>query len=102
MSPLVLVGFCIWWWCMVFRERVLHLRNSGSLMHCLMLSAVSLLWLLLVSLASLLEILTLSTLRYLCLAKGIFAGLWFDLQASWARTVDVAPAATCKHSFSST
>ena len=34
MSPLVLVGFCIWWWCMVFRERVLHLRNSGSLMHC--------------------------------------------------------------------
>ena len=34
-----------------------------------------------------------------CLAKGISAGLWFDLEASWALATGKQPAATCKRSW---
>ena len=34
-----------------------------------------------------------------CLAKGISAGLWVDLEASWALACGVQPAATCKRAW---
>ena len=34
-----------------------------------------------------------------CLAKGISAGLWVDLEASWASATGMQPAATCKHTW---
>ena len=37
-----------------------------------------------------------------CLAKGIMAGLWVDLEESWAVAGRVQPAATCKRTWQST
>ena len=34
-----------------------------------------------------------------CLAKGISAGLWVDLEASWALTAGMQPAPTCKRDW---
>ena len=34
-----------------------------------------------------------------CLAKGISAGLWVDLEASWALTTGMQPAPTCKRGW---
>ena len=34
-----------------------------------------------------------------CLAKGISAGLWVDLEEAWALAAGLQPAATCKHSW---
>ena len=34
-----------------------------------------------------------------CLAKGIMAGLWVDLEASWALASGRAPGVTCKQDF---
>ena len=34
-----------------------------------------------------------------CLAKGISAGLWVDLEASWALASGVQPASTCKRAW---
>ena len=34
-----------------------------------------------------------------CLAKGFSAGLWVDLEASWALADGMQPASTCKHSW---
>ena len=34
-----------------------------------------------------------------CLSKGIFAGLWVDLESAWAFASGVPPAATCKRSL---
>ena len=39
--------------------------------------------------------------RIPCLAKGISAGLWVDLEASWALAGGVQPAATCKRTWDS-
>ena len=36
-----------------------------------------------------------------CLSKGISAGLWFDLEASWALATGEQPAATCERSWDS-
>ena len=36
-----------------------------------------------------------------CLAKGISAGLWVDLEASWALASGRQPAATCKREWGS-
>ena len=36
-----------------------------------------------------------------CLAKGISAGLWVDLEASWAAAVGRVPAVTCKRTWDS-
>ena len=36
-----------------------------------------------------------------CLAKGISAGLWVDLEASWALASGGQPAATCKREWGS-
>ena len=36
-----------------------------------------------------------------CLAKGISAGLWVDLEASWALVSGGQPAATCKREWGS-
>ena len=36
-----------------------------------------------------------------CLLKGISAGSWFGLQASWAHASRTATGAACKHSFAS-
>ena len=35
-----------------------------------------------------------------CLAKGISAGLWVDLEASWALACGLQPAPTCKRTWS--
>ena len=35
-----------------------------------------------------------------CLAKGISAGLWVDLDASWALACGLQPAPTCKRTWS--
>ena len=34
-----------------------------------------------------------------CLAKGISAGLWVDLESSWAFASGMPPAATCKRAW---
>ena len=34
-----------------------------------------------------------------CLSKGIFAGLWVDLESAWAFASGVSPAATCKRAW---
>ena len=34
-----------------------------------------------------------------CLAKGISAGLWVDLEASWALASGVQPASACKRAW---
>ena len=39
--------------------------------------------------------------KILCLAKGISAGLWVDLEASWALASGAQPAATCKREWGS-
>ena len=36
-----------------------------------------------------------------CLLKGLEAGLWFDLQSSWAAASGVAPLPTCCRAFGS-
>ena len=36
-----------------------------------------------------------------CLAKGVMAGLWVDLEASWALASGGAPGVTCKQDFES-
>ena len=35
-----------------------------------------------------------------CLSKGIFAGLWVDLESAWAFASGVSPAVTCKRAWS--
>ena len=35
-----------------------------------------------------------------CLSKGIFAGLWVDLESAWAFASGVSPAVTCKRTWS--
>ena len=37
-----------------------------------------------------------------CLAKGISAGLWFDLEGSWALATGRQPTRTCKRSWTAT
>ena len=37
-----------------------------------------------------------------CLAKGISAGLWVDLESAWALACGVQPAVTCKRTCGST
>ena len=34
-----------------------------------------------------------------CLSKGIFAGLWVDLESAWAFACGVSPAVTCKRAW---
>ena len=34
-----------------------------------------------------------------CLSKGIFAGLWVDLESAWAFASGVPPAVTCKRAW---
>ena len=34
-----------------------------------------------------------------CLSKGIFAGLWVDLESAWAFASGVSPAVTCKRAW---
>ena len=34
-----------------------------------------------------------------CLSKGIFAGLWVDLESAWAFASGVSPAVTCKRTW---
>ena len=34
-----------------------------------------------------------------CLSKGIFAGLWVDLESAWAFASGVSPSATCKRAW---
>ena len=36
-----------------------------------------------------------------CLAKGILAGLWVDLEAAWALAAGIRPAVTCKRTWGS-
>ena len=36
-----------------------------------------------------------------CLAKGISAGLWVDLEEAWALTAGLRPAPTCKREWGS-
>ena len=40
--------------------------------------------------------------KIFCLAKGISAGLWVDLQAAWAFASGRQPGVTCKRSWDST
>ena len=37
-----------------------------------------------------------------CLAKGIMAGLWVDLEASWASASGWVPGLTCRQDWGST
>ena len=37
--------------------------------------------------------------KILCLAKGISAGLWVDLEEAWALAAGLRPAATCKRTW---
>ena len=48
-----------------------------------------------------LEIFNVEPTKIPCLSKGISAGLWFDLEASWALPTGEQPASTCTRSWSS-
>ena len=37
--------------------------------------------------------------KFPCLSKGIFAGLWVDLESAWAFASGVSPAVTCKRAW---
>ena len=37
--------------------------------------------------------------RFLCLSKGISAGLWVDLDAAWSAAKGQHPGVTCKRSW---
>ena len=40
--------------------------------------------------------------RISCLAKGISAGLWVDLEEAWALAAGLRPAPTCKRDWGAT
>ena len=67
-----------------------------------MLLWVSLVLLLGVNLAYWLEISTWSPPKVPCLAKGISAGLWVDLEEAWALAAGLQPAPTCKRDWGAT
>ena len=97
----VLEGSCIWWFCVVIRVPMLTLSSLRLLSSCLTLLLVSWEWLLGGSPVCWLEISNVEPTKIPCRAKGILAGLWVDLEVSWAMATGRQPASTCERAWGS-
>ena len=97
----VLVGSCIWLFCMVIRGLILIL-NSFALTDQLFGAALGEFSVVARGQPCMLVgDFNVELTKIPCLAKGISAGLWVDLEVSWALATGRQPYSTCKREWGS-